>query len=249
MKTSTSAQTVLGTVCTTGKRAAGIAAHAAQLGLVLARDRLRVWKKGRSEGLKRFDDRESSVRQDGRRGRWENFFLFARECIRAPRSVGAICPSGPALAAAMAARVGEGQGLVVELGAGTGVVTAALLQRGIAPQRLVVLERSEAMVKLLRQRFPHLTIIHGDAAKLSSYLPEGSSVDCIVSSLPFLSIPEDIRTCILQEIRTLLVDGGSLLQYTYMWAKESCLSRAGLTCVATSMVWKNMPPARVMEFR
>lgn len=247
MKTTITAQGVLGTVYTTGRRAAGVAAYAAQRGLVLASKGLKRWK-SRNRG-RRGAELEAGMRTDYTRSGLRTFFLFAKECLRAPRSVGAICPSGPALAAAMAARVGAGEGLVIELGAGTGVVTAALLLRGISPDRLIVLERSDAMVALLRQRFPQLAIVHGDAARLSEYLPEGRSVDCIVSSLPFLSIPEDIRASIIGQIRTLLSGGGSLLQYTYMWAKESCLTRAGMTCVSTTTVWKNMPPARVMEFR
>lgn len=242
MKSDIPAREVLGLVRTTGRRAVDLATKAAFQGLSLAERGLRHWK---APFVKQYK-RGGKFINDPRTG-LGSFFLFAKECLRAPRSVGAICPSGPALAKAMAARVADGNGLVVELGAGTGVVTAALLRRGITPARLVVLERSEAMVTLLRRRFPQLTIVHGDAASLSDYLPKGAQVDCIVSSLPFVSIPEEIRTRIISQIKSLL-QGGSLLQYTYLWAKESCLTRAGLTCVSTTTVWKNMPPARVMEF-
>ena len=54
----------------------------------------------------------------------------------------------------MAARVDTARtGLVVELGGGTGVITAALLARGVAPERLVVVEQSPALAAHLRQRF------------------------------------------------------------------------------------------------
>ena len=68
--------------------------------------------------------------------------VFAREWARSPRLAGAVCPSGSALAEAMAARVPAGTGLVVDLGAGTGAVTAALLKKGIAAHRIVVVEQS-----------------------------------------------------------------------------------------------------------
>src|SRR5512143_2865500 len=91
--------------------------------------------------------------------------LFAWEMLRRPSAVGAIWPSSRRLAKNVASRVPvSGDGLVIELGGGTGVVTHALLQRGIAPGRLVVIERSAVFVRHLRKRFPDVQIVHGDAA-------------------------------------------------------------------------------------
>src|SRR5436190_1205990 len=68
-------------------------------------------------------------------------WLFAREWVNEPALVGAIWPSSTRLATRMAARVPRHRdGLVIELGAGTGAVTEALLAHGIAPERLVVVE-------------------------------------------------------------------------------------------------------------
>ena len=72
---------------------------------------------------------------------------FVRAWVRSPRSVGMVCPSGMPLARSMAAFAPrKGDGLVVELGAGTGTVTRQLLDAGIAPRRLVVVEQSPVMV-------------------------------------------------------------------------------------------------------
>src|SRR5690348_4415792 len=69
--------------------------------------------------------------------------LFLREWLVQPGIVGAICPSSHRLARSMAERIPvQGDGLVVELGAGTGAVTQALLEKGISPDRLRVVERS-----------------------------------------------------------------------------------------------------------
>ena len=91
---------------------------------------------------------------------------FVRAWVRSPRSVGMVCPSGMPLARSMAAFAPrKGDGLVVELGAGTGTVTRQLLDAGIAPRRLVVVEQSPVMVSLLRERFPQLAIL--EAASIS----------------------------------------------------------------------------------
>lgn len=174
--------------------------------------------------------------------------MFMREWLRSPRSMGTICPSSMSLARAMAERVGhDSNGLVIELGAGTGCVTEALLKSGVAPERLLVIERSEAMVVLLRGKFPNVSIVHGDAARLSSYIPEGKHVDCIVSSLPFASLDSTTKCRIISEMKKNVTDG-KILQFTYMLSSGHILARSGFTCVSATTVWKNLPPAKVMEF-
>ena len=171
--------------------------------------------------------------------------VFAREWARSPRLAGAIWPSGVALAEAMAARVPVGTGLVVDLGAGTGSVTAALLKKGIAAHRIVVVEQSAAMAQYLRKRFPGLTVLCGDAAELSSLLPE-RPVDCVISSLPLVSLPEIKREAIVHELKRVL-QGQPLVQFTYFWG-GAYLSQKGFNRVSSRLVLKNLPPARVMEF-
>ncbi|ANB72670.1 hypothetical protein AYM40_10030 [Paraburkholderia phytofirmans OLGA172] len=63
----------------------------------------------------------------------------------------------------------KGTGLVVELGAGTGAVIQALLDHGIQADRLLIIERSAALVTHLRSRFPRLRIIQGDAGTLGDF--------------------------------------------------------------------------------
>lgn len=171
--------------------------------------------------------------------------IFAREWLSSPRKTGAVCPSGSALAEAMAKGVPAGTGLVVELGAGTGAVTAALLRRGIAPERIIAVEQSAALANLLRRRFPQITVLHGDAAALSQLLP-AKRVDCIVSSIPLVSLPKPVCRAIVKEMKKVL-QGGPLVQFTYLWG-GSYLKNSGLTCVNSSVVLRNIPPARVMTF-
>ena len=171
--------------------------------------------------------------------------VFVREWARSPRLAGAVCPSGTALAKAMADRVPAGTGLVVDLGAGTGAVTAALLKKGIAAHRIVVVEQSAVMVKYLCKRFPGLTILRGDAAELSRLLP-GRPVDCVISSLPLVSLPETKREAIVHELKRVL-QGRPLVQFTYFWG-GTYLSKKGFNRVSSRLVLKNLPPARVMEF-
>lgn len=182
--------------------------------------------------------------------------LFLRALVTQPAAVGAICASSPRLAARMAARVDVSRGgLVVELGGGTGVITAALLARGVPPARLVVVEQSPALAAHLRRRFPGVCVIQGDAAELAQWQAEGSlpagadgaplPVDCIVSGLPLLSIPLPVRQRILRAGAQALAPHGQLLQFTYALRGPSPWQGAGLSRQSCERVLANLPPARI----
>lgn len=176
--------------------------------------------------------------------------LFLSELAARPKTVGAIWPSSRQLAESMAAAVPvRGDGLVVELGAGTGSVTQALLDRGISTDRLWVVERSPAFVQHLRHRFPGLTVVGGDASDLEALLPANRAVDTIVSSLPLRSLPADVVTGILAQCRQCLPADRRLVQFTYaLWGRDTGLFD-GFVEDDSRYVWLNLPPARVRIFR
>lgn len=174
--------------------------------------------------------------------------LFLREFLANPRDVGSIWPSSRRLAWRMARAVPLEPGhRVVELGAGTGAVTEALLQRGLPPARLVVVERSAELVAHLRRRFPGVRVIHGDAADLVELLGGPDSVDSVVSSLPLRSLPPRQVAAIVRAASAVLAPGGRLIQFSYRLARPGSLSRRFLA-VASGLVWSNLPPARVAVF-
>ena len=182
--------------------------------------------------------------------------LFLRAMLAQPASVGAVCASSPRLAARMAAQVDvAGNALVVELGGGTGVITAALLAHGLPARQLVVVEQSPALAAHLRRRFPRLCVIEGDAAQLCDWhaqgrLPAGPQgqrlpIDCIVSGLPLLSIPHPARQRILQAGMRALAPQGRLVQFTYALRGPSPWQSAGLVRLRSERVLANLPPARI----
>jgi phosphatidylethanolamine/phosphatidyl-N-methylethanolamine N-methyltransferase len=144
-----------------------------------------------------------------------------------------------------------GAGLVVELGAGTGVITAELLAQGLAPQRLVVVERSPDFAVLLRRKFPAVQVICADAGDLreSLYLARiAQPVGTIVSGLPLLTMDPVQRQRILRECCGLLQHGGRLVQFTYgplSPISDRLRRRLGLQGKRIGQVWDNLPPAAV----
>jgi phosphatidylethanolamine/phosphatidyl-N-methylethanolamine N-methyltransferase len=179
-------------------------------------------------------------------------WMFAREMFSQPAAVGAIWPSSERLARSIASRVPcRGDGLVVELGGGTGAVTHALLQRGIAPRRLTVVECSSVFVRHLRARFPEVTILQGDAADLGELLPRGAAIAAIVSSLPLRSLPARDAAAIVAQWGALVGEGTVVVQFTYDLRGTEHLSMPGFLQRASDIVWANFPPARVLalEYR
>jgi phospholipid N-methyltransferase len=176
-------------------------------------------------------------------------FWFVAQLFRHPRTVGAICPSGQPLARMMASLLPGTPGLVVECGAGTGVVTRAILDQGIDRSRLIIIEYSPLFCRILRGKFPDLTVIQGDAAKLTSYLPEGAQVSAIVSSLPLMSLPRETRAAIIDQARSAIRGTGCVIQFTYALWSVSPFLQAGCRRDAWALVLRNLPPARVERFR
>lgn len=166
-----------------------------------------------------------------------------------PRQVGAIAPSSPRLAEAMASFVDDRDRLVVELGAGTGPVTEALLARGIEPHRLVAVEQSERLAAKLKARFPQLSIIQGDAGNMRHYLGDHvGRVGAVVSSLPLRSLPSAVVAQIVQEIDHVLAPDGVVIQFTYDPRAGRRFDHA-FERYDRRWVWNNIPPARVDVFR
>jgi len=175
------------------------------------------------------------------------WLLFAREILRNPRTMGAGLPSTPRLAQAMANFVPMTENeLVVELGAGTGIVTEALLQRGIPPERLIAIEQAPSLTEYLHQRYPQARIINGDALHLSQLLgSDCQQVTTIVSGLPFRSLPHSIGHGIIEQIKAVLPKNGLLIQFTYDISGRTLFLPSEFKRVSHKIVWRNFPPARV----
>ncbi|MGB3289604.1 MAG: methyltransferase domain-containing protein [Burkholderiaceae bacterium] len=195
------------------------------------------------------------VLEFGRVGRVSDYLksmapgVFLHELCAKPGIIGAICPSSVYLARNMARQIPrDGNGLVVELGGGTGSVTQALLNHGISPDRLVVVEFSSLFVQRLRKRFPHVNVVHGNAADLGRLLPPDSQVDAIVSSLPLCSLPEPMTQSILEQWRQLLHEGGVAVQFTYNLRSPKWRKHLQAQQIDAKIVWANLPPAKISTF-
>ncbi len=98
--------------------------------------------------------------------------LCMKRWLANPLQMGSIVPSSPALYRRVVQQIRRtGDEGVIELGAGTGVVSRALLEGGLPPERVTVVEIVPSMATHLRQMLPGVEVIEGDARALPSLIP------------------------------------------------------------------------------
>jgi len=183
--------------------------------------------------------------------------LFLKRWLRRPFAMGAVMPSGRLLAEAMAraalAAMKGREGHVIELGAGTGHVTKALLEAGIPAGRLALVERDPELAAFLRRHFPGPRIVEGDAARLARLLA-ANGIDraaAVVSSLPLLSLPAEVVNGIVNSVFETLPRGAALVQFTYGPSPpvpRALRERLHLQAAGGRRIWRNVPPAVVWTF-
>lgn len=178
---------------------------------------------------------------------------FFREWIKHPLQMASILPSGRPLARMMVSAMPADARCVIELGAGTGVITEALLHHGVSPAQLLVLEMNATLHGILRRRFPQAQVLCADARHVSELAqrtgvlaPNGA--DAILSSLGLLAMPPSLQHDIVSAALAVLRPGGVFVQYTYGWRSPlhpQVQRQLGLGCRRVGMVWRNLPPAHV----
>jgi phosphatidylethanolamine/phosphatidyl-N-methylethanolamine N-methyltransferase len=194
----------------------------------------------------------SFVRVEKKPLRLDDEMRFIRTWLENPLSTGAVMPSSKALARTMASYVDpQSTGPVIELGPGTGPVTEALVQRGVDPKRLVLVEFDADFARLLRTRYPAATVVQGDAYRLRRLLSETvrEPAAAMVSGLPLVTKPLRTRLRLMSDALTLLAPGAPFIQFTYAPVPPIPKGLAGIKAESSETIWLNLPPARVWVYR
>jgi phosphatidylethanolamine/phosphatidyl-N-methylethanolamine N-methyltransferase len=178
-----------------------------------------------------------------------DFALFMGQLLRKPHQVVALAPSSRFLCAEMVAGIDPAAGPVIELGAGTGNITQAILDRGVRPQDLHSIEMNPEFCARLRDRFPGLNVYQMSAGDVGSLPVENAQA--VVSGLPLLSMPVQLQRDILTGTFRRVRKGGTYVQFTY--GPKPPVTRVvreelGLQWRVSGKIWWNMPPARVYRF-
>jgi phosphatidylethanolamine/phosphatidyl-N-methylethanolamine N-methyltransferase len=167
---------------------------------------------------------------------------FFRSWMEKPLAIGAVTPSGKALARTMASYVDP---------AVPGPVTEALVAHGIDPSRLVLVEFNPHFCRLLSERYPTATIVQGDAYGLRHLLTAmiQEPAAAVVSGLPLFTKPLQMRLRLLYEAFALMSPEAPFIQFTYAAVSPIPKAYNRVKAQASERIWNNFPPARVWVYR
>ena len=173
---------------------------------------------------------------------------FFRAWLKAPKTVGSVWPTGAPMARKMASVIDLSSGLpVLEIGPGTGTITKAILESGLAPGLLWSVEYSKPFADSLRRKFPSIHVIEGDAFNLGKTLGEqGKAVfDSAISALPLLNFPLATRIAFVEDVLNRLPAGRPLIQFSYGPKAPVGPGLGDYALKRMGMVLRNVPPAQL----
>ena len=176
--------------------------------------------------------------------------LFARTFLKRPRALGSLVPSSRFHARQIMEQVDWDARVVVEYGPGVGTLTGAVLRRLQPEGILVAIESSPEFVAYLREQYrdPRLRVIEGSAAEIAAILRDLGlpAADCIISGIPYSTMPAQTREHILAESRGALRPGGRFIVYQFSGAVLPHLRRL-FGPVRQRFELRNILPARIFR--
>lgn len=159
---------------------------------------------------------------------WVECGDFLRESRRHFRDTGALLPSSRFLAHALVSELKKrrGPGRILEVGPGTGSVTAQILRHLLPDDQLDLVEINSHFIALLERRFAQEGRFrrHREQVRLMhaavEQLPGEGCYDCIISGLPLNNFPVAQVRQIYQCYNRLLKPGGTLSYYEYVFIRQ-----------------------------
>ncbi len=175
--------------------------------------------------------------------------VFFGEMLRHPKEVVAIAPSSGAVARKMSEGLEGVTGPVVEIGPGTGSFTRAILNRGIAPEQLTLLETNERFCDMLHEKFPGVRVLNRPAQDIENI--GLIDIGAVISGVPVLARPQ-IQRDVVGRAFGVMAPQGFFTQITYSPGapiSPEMQRELGVSAEKRGTIWANLPPARVFVFR
>lgn len=176
--------------------------------------------------------------------------MFFRRWLTNPLQMGSVVPSSPALCQRIVRQTRRAPDeAVLELGAGTGVISRALLAGGVPADRLFVVEIAPAMAGHLRQALPGVRVIEGDARNLTDLIPAEfhGRIGTVVCGIPLVLLPFTAQRQFVAAMEA-VAPGRGFLHFSYCATSPISLQKHQLTGKREAWTPLNFPPASVWRY-
>ncbi|NRA38468.1 MAG: hypothetical protein HRU15_10035 [Planctomycetes bacterium] len=178
---------------------------------------------------------------------------FFSAFLKNRQQIGAVVPSGPSLSKGMIKALGpieEGK-LIIELGPGTGVFTKRLVD-AYPNNPIMSIEFGAEFIGHLQQTYPRVHVIQGCASHIIQHLDDhdyqAADVGGLISGLPLLSLPEELRNNVWASIAEVLSEGQMYVQFTYSKRAWRAFNPPGMELKKSKRIIFNIPPAVILPF-
>lgn len=176
--------------------------------------------------------------------------MFFKRWLANPLQMGSIVPSSAALCRRVVAQTRRAPDeFVLELGAGTGVISRALLAGGVPADKLIVSEIVPDMAQHLRRVLPGVNVMEGDARQLANTLPAHwiGRIGTVVCGIPLVLLPLAEQRSFIDAIEA-VAPGRGFLHYSYCVTSPLPWKKHGLTPKREAWTPLNFPPASVWRY-
>jgi phosphatidylethanolamine/phosphatidyl-N-methylethanolamine N-methyltransferase len=176
--------------------------------------------------------------------------MFFRRWLANPLQMGSIVPSSNALCGRIVREaLRSGDEMVLELGAGTGVISRALLGGGLPAERLCVVEIVPDMAAHLRRVLPGVTVIEGDARDLPALVPPAwhGRFGSVVCGIPLVLLARGEQRRFIDAIEA-VAPGVGFLHYSYCVTSPLPARQHALVGKREAWTPLNFPPASVWRY-
>jgi phosphatidylethanolamine/phosphatidyl-N-methylethanolamine N-methyltransferase len=180
-----------------------------------------------------------------------NPWLFFRRWMSNPLQMGSIVPSSQALCRRVVAQTARrADEAVLELGAGTGVISRALLESGLPAERLFVVEIVPDMAAHLRRVLPRANVIQGDARNLPDLIPAGwhGRIGTVICGIPLVLLPLAEQRRFVDAMQA-VAPGRGFLHFSYCATSPLPARKLGLAARREAWTPRNFPPASVWRYQ
>jgi phosphatidylethanolamine/phosphatidyl-N-methylethanolamine N-methyltransferase len=176
--------------------------------------------------------------------------LFFRRWLSNPLQMGSIIPSSPKLGQLISMQIDKrSSSSILELGAGTGAITKSLINSGISPGRIAVVEIVPEMAEHLRTKFPEISVLQADAFDLPTRLLQDTlgEIGTVICGIPLVLLSEAKQRQFIQQVEAVAPERGFLL-YTYCFTSPLPYRTLGLEARRLAWTPLNFPPASIWHY-